>query len=158
MYKLRSLRITDAISLLEMQQRNTNPEYFTHRDIYSIIYALTFDRFVGMFDDGKLIAYSIFSKANVFDLNIIGKEKVKVGRFSGTVVDRDYRGKGLQRDLLNSHLEYAREQGYSSVMAYAHSDNAASVKNIEKAGLSLIKNMFIESKQDYRNLYSLELY
>lgn len=156
MFTVRKLGLIHSFELLEVQEKGARPEHFTFRGLKSIIKALLNDRCVGVFDNGKLIAYSIFAQAGSGDVTQADLSMKKVGKFSGTVVLPEYRGKGIQKKLLRSHVAYAKSKKFDAIMAYVHKDNGASISNIRGSGLSFLKNTYIKDKSDYRDIYLKE--
>ncbi len=157
MSHVNKLNILHVFKVIKIQNEGADPKFFTLKHPKTILASLLFDRCVGVFDGRKLIAYSIFSNATDEDLLNLNDKCEKVGKFSGTVVTASYRGRGLQKLFLNSHVEYARNNGYTQIMAYVHRENKASIASVEKSGLSYLKKLFIESKNDHRNIYLMNL-
>lgn len=157
MFTVKKLGLIHAFELLDVQEKGAKPEHFTFRGLKSIIKALVNDRCVGVFDNGKLVAYSIFAQAGSDDLAKADLRVKKVGKFSGTVVLPEYRGKSIQKRLLRSHVVYAKNKGFGAVMAYVHKDNIASKSSITGSGLSFLKNTYIQEKNDYRDIYVKEI-
>lgn len=156
---LRNAKLNDINSLLELQDVSVNPILFDKRDINSFEKAIEESRFIIMSNNGSIIAYSIMENACLDMKKYIDIEcdKIMVGRFSGTVLHPDYKGKGIQKEFLKSHVDYCIQQKYKKIMALVHPDNIASKKNIMKSGLEHIKTEFIESKNGYREVYKKRL-
>ncbi|UFD98083.1 hypothetical protein [Vibrio phage BX-1] len=154
--KLKPLNRSYAVKMLKLQMRGTTPDQFTPRDIVSIREALDRERVVGVFSGRTLIAYSIFARASVEDCNQ-SEAGWNTWKFAGTVVHPSHRGQGIQKKALESHIAFAIASGIDTVMAYVHCENKASIKSIEHSGLKFFKDAFIEDKQDFRQVYKLEL-
>lgn len=154
----KTLKRTHVPMMLRLQQRHTTPSMFTPRDVYSMIHAVENNRVVGLFDGRKLVAYSILdTDVPDEDRKLLYDHINVVYKFAGSVVHSKYRGRGIQKMLLTSHVEYAISKRADAIMAYVHPDNKPSIANIESAGLDQLAYLFIESKQDYRYLYLREL-
>lgn len=157
--KLKNIRSDGANDIFLLQEEFADKKWFTHRDIYSILYACENDRVIGLYDNYDLVAYSIYSLACEFDKKYLppNLKDNKVGKFSGTVVSCSYKGMGIQRYFLNNHIEYSKDNDIDHVMAYVHSDNDFSKNNISKIGLSKISNSFIEHKNEYRDIFLMKI-
>lgn len=156
---LKELAVKDAYRIFLLQEKYADPRWFTHRDIYSIFYACENDRCVGLFKDNKLVAYSIFSYACNLDKEYLPEMDIEqnVGKFSGTVVSCDYKGLGIQRFFLNSHIDFAKENNIKFIMSYVHADNHFSKKNLDKVGLKSTGTKFICHKNEDREVYLMQI-
>lgn len=152
---LRKAKTTDLEQLINLQESSVDPIMFDKRDSESFLKAIEESRFVVMTENHLIVAYSIMENAclNMKQIIDVDCDKMQVGRFSGTVLHPEHKGKGIQKELLNSHIEYCLKHGYNKVMALVHPDNIASKKNIMKNGLFHVKTDFIESKNGYREIY-----
>lgn len=156
---LRNAKLTDVNELIELQELSVDPILFDKRDFNSFSNAINESRFLVLSENNKIIAYSIMEKACLAMKKYvdISCENIIVGRFSGTVLHPEYKGKGIQKEFLTSHLNYCREQQYHKIMAMVHPDNIASKKNIEKTGLSYSKREYISEKNGYRDIYKMRI-
>jgi hypothetical protein len=151
----KELTVIDAYDIYVLQQEYADPNWFTLRDIYSIFFSCQNDRCIGLYDKKTLVAYSIFSYASQLDtkyLPLIHPNEL-VGKFSGTVVACSHKGNGIQKYFLDNHILYAKNNNVNYLMAYAHSENTVSIKNIKNMGLKLTGNFFIKHKNESRNIF-----
>lgn len=153
-----SAKMFNVEELINLQENHTNPDFFEKRDEDSLKRAIEESRFLILKENKKIIAYSILENACQNSKKYITEEiYLKVGKFSGTVIHDDYKGKGIQKMFLHSHLDHCCQFNYDKIMAFVHKDNIASKKNIEKIGLEFLKNSFIEEKNNFRDIYFKKL-
>ena len=162
---LEPLSVLNAISLYMLQQRNTNETLFTRRDFCSILHVLEYDSCLGLFDfnkltkEKKLVAYSIVVTAKKIEKQLLGlgAKDHNIARLAGTVVDKEYQGRGLQRFLLKEQISKYKAKGFSGVMSLVHEDNKASFENMEMLGFSYLKTQFIPFKDSERAIFFKQL-
>lgn len=98
-------------------------------------------RIAGVFAHGRLVAYAVLGLpaegAPNFgeDHGLSAAELRRVAHLDGVAVSPSWRGRGLQRQLIELRLTLARAQGRDIVLATAAPDNPASVLNLLQAGL-----------------------
>lgn len=157
---LRTLNISDSSEMNKIQVNCADPRMFTFRGVESIKRAIMNDRCIGYFEDNKLVAYSIFSIASKTDIDSLPNKYSKyllIGRFAGSVVACSHKGQGIQKILLENHVEFAKESGFELIMAYTHPDNKGSQKNIINVGLHPLGLRYIEDKKDYRLIFASKI-
>ena len=85
----------------------------------------------------------------------LGLADKKVCELGGNLVSKDYRGRGIQYKLMKMQCGLARELGFDYIMTMAHPENTASLKNIQKLGLTFVKQTRL-SNGFLRDLYCSE--
>ena len=58
--------------------------------------------------------------------------------FGPEMVADEYRGNGLQKDVLNYLIEFIKKIGYKNCVTTIHPDNIYSINNIEKVGFKSV--------------------
>ena len=158
-FNIVKLKIKDIESILKLQESSADSNICFFYEKEGLCRAVKNNRIVGIIKENKLIAYSMFHNISEKEYNYLPKNinNKKVGKFSGTVINKSYRGLGLHKKLLYSHLEYAKQNKYVSIMSYAHKENAASIKNINSVGLKFVGNNNNEKSKYNRNVYAIML-
>lgn len=156
----KKLEINNIEEMLKVQNYSTDGILYTMNDYYFFLNCINYERVIGVFDKNKLIAFSIFKKADKRDFFYIGDlfKDCVVGKCDGTIVLPEYRGKCLQKTLLKTHLDYARDNGYDAVMSYAHPENIISMNNLMFSGFKLLGKKYIEFKSQERNIFLIETF
>jgi ribosomal protein S18 acetylase RimI-like enzyme len=99
---------------------------------------------IGVFNKaGEIIAYRYIgfpgqSEKNLgHDINIPGKELIKVAHLETTVVHPEYRGNSLQSLTLQQAIPMVKDSGYSHLLCTVSPQNIYSLFNIIKNGLRI---------------------
>lgn len=96
------------------------------------------------FVDGELAGIFIARCTELGDgnlghyLQLQPEELVKVAHMDVAMVRKEYRGLGIQKQLMEKAEEILMEQGYCYLMGTAHPDNVYSVNNFGKLGYRLV--------------------
>jgi hypothetical protein len=156
---IENLTENDIKDILTLQNKSANTNTYSFYGEEGLRRAILNHRLIGIKDNNKLIAYSAFHHISDKEYTYLPNklENKKIGKFSGTVIDLNYRGLGLHKLILKEHLEFAKNNQYVSVMSYAHKKNHPSIKNIHSMGLNLIGNNDNENERYNRNIYMIIL-
>lgn len=133
----------DIKPLLELQDeivRTLEHEEFYFPSYYDeIAEALNGDNIIlGVYDGDKLVGMSaaytsaLFFSRPVEEWTQLEGNKKMCHEF--VVIDKDYRGRGLQARLMEETVREAKEMGYDALWCCAHPDNTPSVSNIKRTG------------------------
>ena len=79
----------------------------------------------------------------------------EVGECGTVLVNENYRGNGLQLQMLDFLEEYAKKLNKKYILTTVHPDNSYSIKNFEEKGY-ILKNVF-DLNRGKRNLYIKEI-
>lgn len=79
----------------------------------------------------------------------------EVGECGPIFVHPDYRGRGLQKQMLLFLNKYCRDLGYKTILTTIHPKNDISIQNFEESGYYFVSK--IKLKRGERNLYLKDL-
>lgn len=118
-----------------------NPNYFIPYEEWELeqIFDKTYAPIVGAYVGEKLVGMAQLYVREDFveDISkVLGINKYKVCELGGCLVLPEYRGNNIMYQLLKVLVELARTMNFNYCIAMAHPENIASVKSIEKLGLT----------------------
>lgn len=145
----KSLDLNDIPCLLTLQQTiidnlpAKHKTHITHRSAQQMNdYIQHKGCIIGLYDQGQLIASSILDlpmvKSDVdFDpkLGIVLPEEIALLR--GTMVHPNYRGMGLQKNLIQIRIQHANTLGRNTLISEVDIFNVASLKSLLSQGLDI---------------------
>ena len=150
--EIKELNIENLSDVLQLQDKiiagfKTEEKHFIlKRSVQDFIKALdSLDtHMIGIFDQGKLIAQSIFEfpqnnhhrDMEEFASNIPNNDLVI---FKATLVDKDYRGQGLMQQILSYREQKALQAGKKIAISQIAIDNPSSWINALKSGMTIRK-------------------
>ena len=71
-------------------------------------------------------------------LNLNEEELTRVAHMEIAMVDEEFRGRGLQKELMKTAEEHLKFLGYHWLMGTAHPENVYSVNNFRKLGYEIV--------------------
>lgn len=97
-------------------------------------------------EDNKLIAMAVYAKMEYdehnygYDIELEGKDLLKVGQIESTIVDKEFRGNKLQRKMCEKLEEVAIENNTPILSATASPYNEYSVNTFLNLGYKIMKD------------------
>lgn len=97
-------------------------------------------------EDNKLIAMAVYAKMEYdehnygYDIELEGKDLLKVGQIESTIVDKEFRGNKLQRKMCEILEEVAIENNTPILSATASPYNEYSVNTFLNLGYKIMKD------------------
>lgn len=147
---LRPCHETDLDALMLLQEKicrgMEHPDWFatTSRE-ENKIFLTDPNVILGVYDEGRLAAYGSVgfpgdSPDNLgWDLGLPREEALCCAVLDTIVVDAEYRGLGLQRELIRCCVAYAREKMPGcKVLATVAPDNIYSLRNVQAEGFEIL--------------------
>lgn len=150
--EVKELNIENLADVLKLQDKiiaglkEDEKHFILKRSVEDFMHALNSENthMIGVFDGDKLVAQSIFDfpqngqRRDIpeFASNIVNDDLVI---YKATLVDVDYRGLGLMRELLAYREKKAKEAGKKVAISQIAIDNPASWINALKSGMSIRK-------------------
>ena len=128
-------------SLIYSKMENT--EWFVKITKEEIVESAAEDITVGVYDVDKLVGFALIVKNRSCDTNLgekFGFKPKDCFTVDSSFVHPDYRGLGLQGELLDIARDEAVKNGASSVWATVSPENVYSHRNCDKRGYTVFKS------------------
>ena len=128
-------------SLIYSKMENT--EWFVKITKEEIVESAAEDITVGVYDGDKLIGFALIVKNRSCDRNLgekFGFDPRNCFTADSSFIHPDYRGLGLQGELLDIARDEAAKNGASSVWATVSPENIYSHRNCDKRGYTVYKS------------------
>lgn len=87
---------------------------------------------IGVFDNDKLIGFGALLKES--------EDKYEL---DGCIIKPEYRNMGLQKELINKRIQFAKKNGANNISVMAHPENLVSLNNLKKCGFSKKENKIL---------------
>ena len=106
-----------------------------------LLESLSEDVVIGAFDSARLVAVAVIIVNRDSPRNLAGESGSRPENtftFDAVMVSPRWRGRGLQRTLLNQCVEMARKRGVHQVLATVSPDNVHSLNNFIRHGFEVL--------------------
>ena len=127
----------------EVKEENIDVSVFSSPSNEEILESIDKDIVYGVFHHNKLIGFSILieDRNSERDLsNYYPKyKKEDVISFDNVEIRKEYRGYGLEKELINLSLEEAKKRKKKHVLAVVSKDNVASFSSFKKCGFKVLR-------------------
>lgn len=155
---LKKLKKTDLKLIRNLEKRNQDPYYISSSDqTWNNILFQEDSLCIGCFIDNKLIAYSsafILKRSSYRDFFVkyykINEDKTLF--LNNTLVDKKYRGKGLQLKMRKETITQNQYRGFN-VITTVSKNNISSNRTIIKLGLDFFNEGYAPYSKDLKVFY-----
>lgn len=147
----RALSLRDLEEVLKLQKRimtdiSFRQEWFYPFSKEELIEVLSSKRNIveGVFVQERLIAFiALCSEGTEWEevMEVINEtcKKEACMLINGTLVDPDFQGNGLQKQMTQAAMNAGIENGFYTVAVACHPDNPASMKSLYQLGFKMVK-------------------
>ncbi len=159
--ELRKGKLEDAAAytalLQEVRMGMEHKEWFyldPPEEVHAMLAAGTMELWVVMDGDRMAAGFDLLrpgleSYNYGYDLDFTEEELLRVVNMDTAAVHLDYRGRGLQRKLVQEAEQQLIEEGHHILLCTVHPDNRFSLQNVLKQGYTIQKRLAMYGSERY---------
>ena len=142
MLTYRKIQLSDSRSLFALFKNNKKVEFFDPFDLDE-------KTVMKIIKPSKNLYYGIFSKSKMIGFGMLRWWKDYNCPTLGLLIDRNYRGQGLGKEMYLFLFAKAREQGCKKIVSIIHKKDVVSCHITEKLGMEKVKKPILTGEYDF---------